>query len=87
MALYSHQIIMTFIEYFLKFDMTKHCSKEGGGAIGTVQYITAATEAQKGGDNHFHVIGAIHGLPKTSKEFIEHLKVSAFKNRLVIYIL
>jgi hypothetical protein len=81
-AKYAKLVLDAFIENFLGWDTALCQSKKDGGAFGMLRWFTLAAEAQKCADVHFHIIGAIAGLPKTTAEFHRILENDAeFGNR------
>jgi len=68
-AQYALRVFKAYIEHFLGWDPIRKRSKIGGGGYGMLRWFTAADEAQKGADNHLHIVGGVVGFPKTTEAF------------------
>jgi len=68
-AQYALRIFQVYIEKFLGWDTKRRRSTLEGGAFGMLRWFSAAGEAQKGADNHFHMICGVVGFPKTTAAF------------------
>ncbi|KAJ3062276.1 Alpha-1,3-mannosyltransferase-like protein [Podochytrium sp. JEL0797] len=80
-AEYARRVVDVFMEHFLGWDFTYRAPKRGGGMIGVARWFKMSPETQKMGDVHFHFVGSLFGMPRTSEEFRQKLQSSEWAQR------
>jgi len=85
-AVYAKAINDAFIEYFLGWSIEYKGPKKEGGVFGLIRWFHESAETQTDGTLHFHLIGSVYGLPRTSEEMTAALKDPAFAARFASYI-
>ena len=88
-AMYASRVLDAFILDFLGWDMELKAPKKvlsstgkiTSGALGVLRHFCVATEAQKNGDIHFHIVASIAGCPRTTEEFKDMMEDPTFLDR------
>ncbi|KAJ3072084.1 hypothetical protein HDU98_004316 [Podochytrium sp. JEL0797] len=80
-AEYARKVVEVFMEHFLGWDFNYRAPKRGGGMIGVTRWFKMSPETQKMGDVHFHFVGSLYGMPRTSEEFRLKLQSSEWAQR------